>query len=290
MNKLILNGILLSTLLFSGVAFSSDYTIPNTFSAGNPALASDVNANFTAAQDAINDNQNQLDGKQERVSGTCAAGSSIRVINTNGTVTCEVDSDSGDITGVTAGSGLTGGGTSGSVSISIPTGGVTSTHILNNSVSSTDILNNSIYDVDQVDEAGLDYSGSGYYDIANLNTCSATTNIASVSVTAPTSGYIMVSASGRMCTYPAGEWTWIMLGDNPSTTTIDYDGNNYFYDYETTQRACGIGQYSHYSFQNVYPVSAGVHTYYLKGCSESTAGDGNLYYHPMVGIFFPTRY
>jgi hypothetical protein len=48
---------------------------------------------------------------QDRVSGTCAVGSSIRVVNANGTVLCQ----GGDITGVTASTGLTGGGTSGAV-------------------------------------------------------------------------------------------------------------------------------------------------------------------------------
>jgi len=57
---------------------------------------------------------------QSRVTGSCASGSSIRVINTDGTVTCQADTDSGgDITGVSAGTGLTGGGTSGDVALSV---------------------------------------------------------------------------------------------------------------------------------------------------------------------------
>jgi len=59
---------------------------------------------------------------QRRVSSTCAAGSSIRAIAPDGTVTCETDDNGGgDITGVTAGTGLTGGGISGDVTVSADT-------------------------------------------------------------------------------------------------------------------------------------------------------------------------
>ena len=59
---------------------------------------------------------------QQRVTGSCVAGSSIASINADGTVQCEVDNDSGgDITSITAGNGLSGGGSSGDVTIDADT-------------------------------------------------------------------------------------------------------------------------------------------------------------------------
>ena len=57
---------------------------------------------------------------QRRVTGACTAGQSIRVINADGTVTCEA-AGTGDITGVTAGTGLSGGGFTGDVALAADT-------------------------------------------------------------------------------------------------------------------------------------------------------------------------
>ena len=56
---------------------------------------------------------------QSRVTTACAAGEFLRSINQDGTAICAADAaGTGDITGVTAGTGLTGGGSSGDVSLS----------------------------------------------------------------------------------------------------------------------------------------------------------------------------
>ena len=61
---------------------------------------------------------------QSRVTGSCGSSSSIRVINGDGTVVCQADTNSGgDITSVTAGAGLGGGGQSGDVALSVSFGG-----------------------------------------------------------------------------------------------------------------------------------------------------------------------
>ena len=55
---------------------------------------------------------------QRRVGGSCAATNAIRTISADGTVTCEAIPQ-GDVTGVTAGTGLSGGGTSGDVTLNV---------------------------------------------------------------------------------------------------------------------------------------------------------------------------
>ena len=58
-----------------------------------------------------------LSALQARVSQGCEPGSSIRVIAADGSVSCETDSDSGDVTAVESGEGLTGGGQSGELTL-----------------------------------------------------------------------------------------------------------------------------------------------------------------------------
>jgi hypothetical protein len=82
-------------VMATATAGATDLAIPNTFTAGTPAKAAEVNANFSAVEAAVDDNDARIDalqsgvgGKQERVTGTCAVGNAVLAINADGTVVC----------------------------------------------------------------------------------------------------------------------------------------------------------------------------------------------------------
>lgn len=62
MNRFLLITISLITLasVVSNPVHASEVTIPNTFSTGTPAVAAEVNANFTAAKTAVDDNHSRI--------------------------------------------------------------------------------------------------------------------------------------------------------------------------------------------------------------------------------------
>lgn len=80
-----------------------------SFTAGTPAKAAEVNQNFQAIKDAVNNNdtrlgtvetnvgtlQTDVSARQSRVTGTCTVGSAISAINADGTVVCESFQKSG---------------------------------------------------------------------------------------------------------------------------------------------------------------------------------------------------
>lgn len=70
------------TILASSHAFAADLSIPHSFSADTPALADEVNANFSATETAVNSKQDQLSGT------SCAMGEALQSIVADGTGSC----------------------------------------------------------------------------------------------------------------------------------------------------------------------------------------------------------
>lgn len=90
---------------YLGSALAGNVTGLTTFTNGTPAIATEVNANFTAVKTAVDDNYSRVTAVQtqtQNLATGCASGQSIRAIGTNGTVTCEVDNN----TVYTAGPGI----------------------------------------------------------------------------------------------------------------------------------------------------------------------------------------
>jgi hypothetical protein len=198
-----------SVLLVPLAAYASTLSVPYTFVNGTPADADEVNANFSAVESAVNDNHARINvlesapapgditgvlagsglagggasgtvslsvdptTTQSRVTGTCAVGSSIRVIGQNGTVTCETDDvgagGGGTITGVVAGAGLTGGGVSGSVNLAVATNGITSAHVQDGSITGTDIQDATITSSDILATTSPTFGGVSVNGTSTLN-------------------------------------------------------------------------------------------------------------------------
>ena len=82
--------------------------IPHIFKPGDLITASDMNENFSSLKAGIDAVETSASAKQTRVSGVCAAGSSIREVKADGTVTCQTDNvGTGGGASYTAGAGLT---------------------------------------------------------------------------------------------------------------------------------------------------------------------------------------
>lgn len=78
--------------LVTSPAMAGQVTGLTSFTAGTPAKAAEVNANFDAVKAAVDDNDarvtNLQSSKQSRVTGTCAVGSAVTAIAADGSVTC----------------------------------------------------------------------------------------------------------------------------------------------------------------------------------------------------------
>lgn len=226
---------------------------------------------------------------QSRVTGDCAVGSAIRAINSDGSVTCETDDDSGDITAVNTGPGLTGGDVSGAIDLGVDTEylqrRVTGTCPEGRSVRA--IHANGTVTCAAEGRLATDTSSSTTY---LSGTCQQYAN-AELSITVPTSGQIVVSGQAWMRVQHATAGT-----DNRIEVAIG-----------TSPTDCGSAQYrgvhevpGHFptstnyfdatiDTRRTFSVSAGTHTYYVTGriTSGYAANTDSFWYASMDATFIP---
>ncbi len=72
-----------------GNIWASPLSVTNTWSSGDTLNATDLNQNFTDVKTSVDDNDTRINGKQDRVTGSCPAGSAIRSIQADGSVSCQ---------------------------------------------------------------------------------------------------------------------------------------------------------------------------------------------------------
>ncbi len=81
-----------TVLLVSVNALADTVTIPNTFSSGTPAIAAEVNDNFSAIKTAVDDNDEKINQLKDNLSNNiCSGFSYVRGFNANNEVICSSD-------------------------------------------------------------------------------------------------------------------------------------------------------------------------------------------------------
>lgn len=152
--------------------------------------------------------------------------------------------------------------------------------ILDNSVASADVTNNSLADFDMVDEAGADFvDGDG-----SLTLPAGPSIIRSVSITRPTSGVVIVNASGH--------WAFISTGADGARcsistgTTVDFAHLMIGNDFGST---AGSNDFMPFASTRAFNfTTAGTSTFRL--VCEEFEGNVRVQDGSINAIFVPTRY
>jgi len=147
-------------------------------------------------------------------------------------------------------------------------------------------------DVDRnevIDEPGLDWAEKGEVNLSSVGECGNPnwTNLRSVTITAPASGYVLVEAAGIVSnTVASGQYSRVGIDDSSTGKSVESLAPIME---KVADETTSYENEGRYAIRNVYTVSAGSHTYYLKGCRSEFAG-GRILWDDFTAIFFSTRY
>jgi len=174
-------------------------------SSGLVTFTRDDNSTFNLDLSGLLDDTNtQLSNEQVQdivggmISGNTESNITVTYDDTNGKL--NFTANSGDITGVTAGTGLSGGGNSGTVTISLANNGVTTDKIIDDAVTA-DKLANSINTAIAANTAktGISSSQASAITANTAKTSNVTTNL---TITGTTGARTIVSSDGTNATIP----------------------------------------------------------------------------------------
>jgi hypothetical protein len=229
---------------------------------------------------------------QSRVSGSCSPGQSIRVISPTGTVTCEVDNDSGgDITGVNPGIGLTGGGTSGTVTLNA------NTSVLQSRVSGSCSPGQSIRVISstgtvtcEVDDTGTDtdwtISGTDLYSGVSGNVgIGTTTPTHKLDVRGGTTEYVAYFENDNNFIGNTAYGIEVVSDAQHTVSGYSYAGTFYAQGGSSDGDAYGTRHYAYaYGSSNAYGVYSSAIGSSTTGKVYAFYGEGDGYFSGEVGI------
>lgn len=166
---------------------------------------------------------------------------------------------------------------------------VGNSEMADNAIGSAEIINNSIIDDDMADEAGVEFFNSGGGS-AGYTISSTSGTLASVTIVAPTSGFVIVTATGSIGwdIATAAQGMMRLKVSVTSGETGEGSGGLQFLRFQS-----GLGTGSFFfplSITKTFSVNAGSNRFYLNGWHQIVNGTAYVDDFSLTALFVPTQY